>query len=177
MRSTPARVVLALIAFALVAPGILHAAPQLGGADHSFVVLSGSMAPLLQPGDVIFVREVAPDSLMAGDVVTFRAHAASSTLITHRVIERLDEGGVVRYRTQGDANEDPDPFVVRQDMVVGAHLYTIPAWGLLIDAVRSTAGYVLFVLLPASAIILREMVKLYHELDALDRVKRQEARP
>jgi signal peptidase I len=88
------------------------------------------------------------------------------------VIEVLDDGGTIRYRTQGDANEDPDPFVVKQEMVVGKYSFQIPKWGLLIQAMRSKVGYVLLVLLPCSIILAREFVSLYKQLDERDRAKR-----
>lgn len=170
--SKPAKLLATLAALVVIAPGVVYALPQVAGADDAFVVLSGSMVPFFDPGDVIFVDEVDPASLEVGDVVTFRARPGSSTLITHRVIEVIDAGGTVRYRTQGDANEDPDPFIVTQEMVVGKYDFQLPKWGLLVKAIRSKAGYFLLVLLPASLVIGREFVKLYKELDAMDRAKK-----
>jgi len=91
----------------------------------------------------------------------------------------LDAGGTVRYRTQGDANEDPDPFMVTQAMVVGKYQGQLPFWGLLLGILRSRAGYVLFILLPGGLIVLREFAKLYRELDAWDRARaaKKEGRP
>ncbi len=163
-----------LAAAAIVLPGLAYAFPAVVGSDGAFVVLSGSMVPFFEPGDVIFVEEVEPGSLQVGDVVTFRARPGSSTLITHRVIEVLDAGGTVRYRTQGDANEDPDPFVVTQAMVVGKYEFQVPWWGLLLKTLRTKVGYVLFILLPASLVLGREFVRLYRELDAWDRARKAE---
>lgn len=156
----------------VVVPGILYGFPQLTGSDHAFLVLSGSMVPAFDPGDVIFVSNVDADDVAVGDIITFRAKIGSSTLFTHRVIEVLEDGGRTRWRTQGDANEDPDPFVVHPEMLVGRYDFQIPYWGHLVNAIRSKAGYVLFILLPAAIVILREFVKLYHELDAADRARK-----
>lgn len=158
----------------MLLPAVAYMLPQVAGADDAFVVLSGSMEPMVSPGDVIFVEDVPADSLQVGDVVTFSIRPGSKTLITHRVIEVLDAGGKIRYRTQGDANEDPDPFIVTQEMVVGTYEFHIPYWGLLMNMLRTKVGYVLFVLLPCVILILREFVNLYRELDAMERAKKAE---
>lgn len=143
--------------------------PALAGADHAFIVLSGSMQPLLAPGDVVFVRDVDPATLRVGEAITFRAAPGSEMLITHRIIEVLDDGGRVRYRTQGDANEDPDPFVVHPAMVVGSYAFHLPWWGLAITAVRSGPMLLVVVVLPAIAV-------LAHEGRHLARLLAEEAR-
>lgn len=153
----------------VAAPGVLYLFPTLAGADHAFVVLSGSMAPELDPGDVVFVDAVDPLGLQVGDVVTYRAPHEPDVLVTHRVIEILTDGDRVRYRTQGDANEDPDPFVVHPEMVVGTHAWTLPSWGLLLLLPRTRIGYVLLVLLPGGLVLAREGVRLYRALDTRER--------
>lgn len=165
------RMAITILALLVALPGLLYVVPALAGADAAFVVLSGSMVPLFDPGDVIFVDEVPTDSLAVGDVVTFRIRPGSETLVTHRVLQVLDDGDAIRYRTQGDANEDPDPWVVKQEMVVGTYRFHIPYWGLLMTLIRSRTGYFLFVLIPCGLVILNETVKLYHALDEADRAR------
>lgn len=164
-----------LLVALVVVPGALYMVPSATGSDHAFLVLSGSMVPTFDPGDVIFVSEVAPEDVEVGDIITFRARVGSTTLFTHRVIEVLEDGGRLRWRTQGDANEDPDPFVIHPEMLVGEYDFQIPYWGHLVNAIRSKLGYVVFILLPAAIVIVREFVKLYRELDAADRAKKRAA--
>lgn len=130
------------------------------------------MVPTFEPGDVIFVSERDPETLRVGEIVTFRAKPGSSTLITHRVIEVLTDGDHPRYRTQGDANEDPDPFVVKPEMVVGTYDFQIPWWGYLVKILRSKAGYLGLILLPSLVLLATQMVALYKELDAWDRQRK-----
>lgn len=88
------------------------------------VVVSGSMRPNLEIGDVVLVNANKPMEISEGDVVAFRLE---NVVITHRVVE-IVEGG---FRTKGDGNREPDPFVVTDDMVVGKAVATIPRVGLL----------------------------------------------
>ena len=81
------------------------AVPQVVGADHSYVVLSPSMRPMLEPGDVTIVDDVDPATIAAGDVITFELGDESSRT-THRVVEVVEQDGERFFRTKGDANEE-----------------------------------------------------------------------
>ncbi len=86
------------------------------------VVLSGSMAPLIRPGDVILVGS-SSESAAPGDIITF--DDGSGGLVSHRLIEEVDEG----YRTKGDANPVADSAIVPRDRVVGVGQLLVPYVG------------------------------------------------
>lgn len=156
----------------VLVPGALYRVPALAGADEALVVLSGSMEPTLKRGDLIFIDHLPAASLAVGDIVTFRAKPGSPVLVTHRVVEVVEHRGERAYRTQGDANEDADAFVVTQQMVVGRETFHIPYWGLLATTLKTKLGYFALVVIPGAALIGREFVKLYRELDAASRAKK-----
>lgn len=160
----------ALLAVAVV-PIVLTAAPWTLGADDSYVVLTGSMEPSLEPGDIIFIDAKDARDIRVGDVITFRQTAAASAVVTHRVIEVIDDDMGLRFRTQGDANEDPDVFHVAADLVVGVHRFHVPAWGQLLILLHSRWGYLALIVAPGLVIVGREFVTLYRELDAWERAR------
>lgn len=86
------------------------------------VIISGpSMAPALQPGDVVFVdREVDWSDLHNGEVIVYTNPAAPDQLVTHRIKYVNDDGTLT---TQGDANAlmDSDPVTAEQ-------LFGQPRW-------------------------------------------------
>lgn len=93
-------------------------------------VLTGSMEPVISPGDMIVVRGVdSPADVRVGDVVTFQPVSNDPALITHRVVEkRFGSGSGVSFVTRGDANgADDDPIVF--DQVVGEYVYHVPFVG------------------------------------------------
>jgi signal peptidase len=69
------------------------------------LVSGSSMAPALNPGDIVVLRPVEPASIQVGDIIRV---VQAGTPILHRVIEIRDEGGIREYVTQGDANNVPD---------------------------------------------------------------------
>ncbi len=96
-------------------------------AGYRPVVLStGSMAPTAPAGSVLFARSTAPERIAVGDIVVMRR---GGTLVSHRVIERIDEQGTVLVRTQGDANVTPDatPYRVSGDHLVAR--WIVPGLG------------------------------------------------
>lgn len=90
------------------------------------VVASGSMRPALDVGDMAVIAEAEPGEIRIGDVIQYRRDGVT---ILHRVVEIVEEGGSMRLRTKGDANDAPDPYPVPQVQVTGRLILTIPGLG------------------------------------------------
>jgi signal peptidase I len=97
--------------------------PRLWGW-HPVVVTSGSMMPLIHPGDVV-VERPNPKTVAKDDVVTYR-QAGTKRLITHRVVDRDPTGD---YTIKGDANTQADPQPVPPGRVVGQVRMLVPLVG------------------------------------------------
>ncbi len=138
---------LILLALALAAPIVAYIQPNVAGADEARIVLSGSMEPTLEPGDVVFIQHATIDDVEIGDIITFRSHVGHETPYTHRVIDIThDERGTV-LTTQGDANAHPDPMYVNDDMLIGTLHFTIPKLGFLINGAQSQLTPLILVVL------------------------------
>ncbi len=136
-------VIVAVVMVVLVAlAGAVVVVPRVIGAVP-LTVLTGSMQPLLAPGDLVVVRPVAPEDLAIGDVVTFQPVSDDPTLVTHRItaIAHDDAGAVTAVTTRGDANgRDDDPLVPAQ--VKGRLVYSLPWVGHLTRPSRAGAAVV-----------------------------------
>jgi len=153
-----------VLLIALVAPFAVYAAPEIVGADESFVVLTASMTPDIAPGDVVIVAERDPAAIAVGDVITF-ARGTSDVPVTHRVIDVVDEGGVLAFETMGDANEGPDPGLVPAANLVGAVTLTIPYIGYVIQFAGTRVGFVTLVLLPFGLLAVTEIWSIVRDRD------------
>ena len=149
----------------VVAVFVVFAVPQAAGADHSYVVLSSSMAPAMEAGDAIIVAEVPPERIEEGDVITFEPPGGNgeggTDRVTHRVVEVVDRGDGLYFRTQGDANEEPDQALVPAANVVGRVSVHIPELGHVVLFASSDAGIVALVVVPAVLLGLDELYKLW----------------
>ncbi|MGA9746610.1 MAG: signal peptidase I [Nocardioides sp.] len=123
------RVLSALLLGTVVLAGVaLIGVPKATGS-HPLTVLSGSMEPTYDPGDVVVVRPTDADDLQIGDVVTFQPESGNPDLTTHRVVAVVltDQGRA--YTTQGDANDAVDPAPVMPAQVRGTVWYSVPLVG------------------------------------------------
>ena len=74
---------------------------------------TGSMAPMIKPGDLAVIKKTAVDDIRPGDVITFQAPIENRPIVTHRVVSVTHNGGVITIQTKGDANQSPDPWTVQ----------------------------------------------------------------
>lgn len=81
------------------------------GQWHATPVLSGSMRPGLQPGDVVLTQRVPITDLQVRDVVVFHPPAAGERLTVHRIVKLTVKAGTTSITTWGDANPVADPGV------------------------------------------------------------------
>jgi len=139
-----------LVLLAAVVPFVVFAVPQVVGADHGFVVLSGSMEPELSPGDVVIVDASVP--VRTGDIITYAAGDGAPT--THRVVGVTDG----RYETKGDANENVDAGTVGPESVLGRVVLVIPLIGHVILWANTPMGYVALVVVPLGLLAVSELV-------------------
>src|SRR6478735_3513033 len=96
---------LAIVAFAGLAVG-----PHVFGY-RTLTMLTGSMSPKIDPGDVTIVTPLDVRDVATGMVVTYHIPVADHSLITHRVISvTRGADGSVTIQTKGDANAAADPW-------------------------------------------------------------------
>lgn len=161
------RVALKLGFVAIVLLFVVYAAPQMAGAEQSYVVTSGSMEPVLSPGDVIIVYDTSAENIQEGDIITFVEEGDKT--VTHRVVGTVEEGDRVLFETQGDSNDEVDPAPVRPGNIVGevptfvlpvlnqpAALH-IPLMGHIIGFAGTDYGYVLMVGVPVALLLINEV--------------------
>ncbi|WP_165399855.1 signal peptidase I [Xylanimonas ulmi] len=123
-------------------------------AGSGLTILSGSMRPAIDPGDVVAIRGIKPHqvcdgTVKVGDIVTFMPDPEDATLVTHRLVairhDDLDPDGYedttyegCSFVTRGDANTAEDRALPARAMK-GVVMYTVPKVGYAINAVRRVA--------------------------------------
>ena len=121
-----------------------------------FIVLSNSMKPEINSGDIALVREVAVDSLKQGDIIAFKER---DSVITHRIVKITEVDGARQFITRGDDNTADDAAAVKEEMVEGLYLLHIPKLGNGALFMQSPTGMILFVALPLILFILYDILR------------------
>jgi signal peptidase I len=128
-------VVVAVVAFAGLAVG-----PHVLGY-RTMTMLTASMAPSIDPGDVTVVTPLAVSDVTEGMVITYHIPIGEHQLITHRVVS-VEHGadGSVTVQTKGDNNEAVDPWSATLEGDTAYQVRAvIPEIGHVIHALRTPA--------------------------------------
>ena len=124
---------LAVLAFLVLAVG-----PHLLGY-RTLTMLTASMSPEIDPGDVTIVTPIAISEVTEGMVITYHPPNEDHSLVTHRVISvTTAPDGTVSVQTKGDANAAADPWTatLKGDTAYQVRA-VIPELGHLIEALRA----------------------------------------
>lgn len=121
--------------------------PRLLGYDI-FSVVSGSMAPEIPVGSVVYVERVAPEDVKAGDVIAFWR---DGSVVTHRVVENRFVVG--EYITKGDANEAEDINPTQYADLVGRVKFHFPMLGQAMTLLASRVGKAYLLCLAACGVM------------------------
>lgn len=97
--------------------------------SRPLTVLTGSMQPAFDPGDVVIVKPTDAENLQIGDVITFQAESGNPELTTHRITGVVLTGEGRQYVTRGDANGADDPMPIKPEQVRGEVWYSVPYVG------------------------------------------------
>lgn len=129
--------VLGFVALSLGTLVLLGVGPRTGRYQVA-TVLSASMRPTIPEGSMVLITPMAARGVRVGDVVTYQIPVEDRRVVTHRVVEILESGDHPVIRTQGDANNAPDPWTAR---MAGGPLWKVradvPRFGSAVNALRN----------------------------------------
>ena len=140
--------------------------PSVGGY-LPLIVLTDSMYPVIESGDLIICHTAEPEEIEVGDVIAFFDPAGNgSTIVSHRVLEVTEQNGQIAWRTKGDSNNTEDRMLVPADKLVATYEDTrIPGFGNVALFMQTTPGLIVCVVLPMLLLIGYDMIrrKLYEK--------------
>lgn len=134
--SAAVRIITTTVLIAAVAVfAFLAVGPRFLGYQTS-TMLTGSMAPLINPGDVVVSTKTPTAELKIGDIITYNIPVQDHRVETHRIATLTrNAGGTTTVTTKGDANNGPDPWsAVLTDNYVYTTTAVIPHLG---DGIRA----------------------------------------
>lgn len=103
-------------------------------------VISGSMEPTIDVGDLIIVN-TKYDELKENDIITF--YDEKGSFVTHRIIEIKDG----EYITKGDNNNSEDQGTINKDDIVAKYVTRLNGMGKLMASFQSPITMVLILVI------------------------------
>lgn len=106
---------------------------------RAYMVMTGSMEPNYNIGDIIVTKEIPQKNIKIGDVINYLSENGKDT-VTHRVTDIIEKDGKTAYKTKGDNNNSEDVGLVESDRVKGVLLFKISKLGAIITKVLTGTG-------------------------------------
>ncbi|MBA7701120.1 hypothetical protein ES703_109851 [subsurface metagenome] len=151
----PLKTFLGWLLFVILAIGMAGFGSLFLSPDYNiYLVRSDSMKPAINAGDMIITAPVN-GQVRPGDIVTYER---VNELVTHRVVS-IDGDKLV---TKGDALQHSDPWSVTLSDVKGSYLFRLPYVGYLSNFIKTRLGWLLVIILPATALVaflIKDIVK------------------
>lgn len=126
----------------------------------AYIVNSDSMAATdFYAGDLILVKEVDPNTLEVGDIITFLSQDPDSfgEVITHKIrAKTTDENGNAGFITYGTTTGVDDETVVTFLYILGKYEFHIPKLGAFFNFLKTPQGYIICIFVPFMLLILRQ---------------------
>ena len=125
------------------------------------IVLTDSMYPVIQSGDLIICSTAQPEESEAGDVIAFFDPAGNgTTIVTHRVLEVTERDGQTAWRTKGDNNHTEDRLLVTGDKLVAVYEGTrLAGFGNVALFMQTTPGLIVCVVCPILLLVGYDMIR------------------
>ncbi len=125
------------------------------------IVLSGSMEPEIDEGEIVFCTPIEPEEVREGMIISFfDPLSTTGAIVTHKVKAVIDDGdGTRSFKTYGINNNADDPIDIPEEKLVGRYRFGIPLAGYVAMFMQSTAGLVVCVAVPLVLFIGYDMLR------------------
>lgn len=140
-----------------------------------FNVVTESMEPKYNIGDVLLSKEVDPSSIKVGDAISYRGRTGDvyGKIITHQVISiEQNTRGEYLFRARGLQNIIEDPTIY-EDQLIGVVKYKIKTLSLLYTIISTQVGFYLCIIVPLVGVIGYEIAITLFNIEERKRSKRE----
>ena len=141
-----------------------------------FTVVSGSMKPEYEIGDVLISKVVDPEDVKVGDTISYLGNQGdfANKVITHQVVEiEQDVDGNYYFHTKGLANLIEDP-IVSEEQLYGVVIYRSVILSFIYKIISNTVGLFIFIVIPLLYLIGSEILSVMLEKEDRRRNKIKE---
>lgn len=133
--------------------------PSIGGT-LPLIVLTDSMLPEIESGDLIICKTAEAEEIKVKDVISFFDPAGNGTsVVTHRVIEIVKKDGEIYFRTRGDNNNTEDRELVPAENLIGVYQMRIAGAGNVAMFMQTTTGLIICVVLPIILLVGYDVIR------------------
>lgn len=138
-----------------------------------FTVVTGSMEPKYNVGDVLIAKEKASSEIKIGDAISYLGTKGNikDKVVTHEVVDiTFNEKGEYLFHSKGLVNLVEDP-VVHESQLYGVVIYKSKVLSFIYRIIGTSTGMFLFIVVPILYIVISEFVTILIEKEEKRRSK------
>lgn len=131
------------------------------GGFRIFNIVTGSMVPKYEVGDVLLSKTIAPSEIKKGDDITYMGKEGTfaGKIVTHQVIDIEEENGTYKFHTKGLANDEEDP-IIGQEQIIGKVIYKVQTLSYISKTINNLYSLYFIIFIPVGIIIFIEIRRI-----------------
>ena len=135
------------------------------GGISIYTIISGSMVPEYEIGDMIVAKNASKEDLKVGDDVVYMGSSGdfNGKIVTHRIISMSEK----ELRTKGIANDIADPSI-RYEQVYGKVIYKTLLLSALSKLSNNSVVFFIAIFVPFTIIIFYDILGIMKDKKALE---------
>lgn len=133
------------------------------GGYSIFTIITESMVPKYQVGDMLLAKDISTDDIKVGDDLVYigKSGTFEGKIVTHQVVSIEKENGKKIFHTKGIANTIEDPEV-SEEQIYGVVSCKLVILSLLSKVVNNIYGFYFIVFIPFAVMIFLEIIDIIH---------------
>lgn len=128
------------------------------GGFRIFNIVTKSMVPKYEVGDILVSKSIEPKDIKVGDDVVYQGKEGSfaGKIVTHQVVNIEEENGSYKFHTKGLANTEEDPLV-SQEQIAGKVVYKIKTISFISKIINNLYSFYFVIFIPMALLIFIEI--------------------
>lgn len=135
------------------------------GGFRMFNILTGSMEPEYNIGDVLISKTVNPEDIEIGDDLVYKGEEKpfKDLIVTHRVVDlNKEEDGTYSFITRGIANDVDDP-IITESQIYGKIIYKVRSFSILSKAINNMYVFFFVIFIPIAILVAIKVIQVKNE--------------
>ena len=139
------------------------------GGIRIFNIVTESMFPEYQIGDVLISKKIEPSKIKVGDDLVYLGteQGFAGRVVTHRVVDIEESDGKYRFHTKGLANEVEDP-AVQENQIYRIVIYKTYILSFITKIINNIYEFYFLIFIPLTILIIVKFVKIRNEKEKDD---------
>lgn len=145
------------------------------GGYRVFTIVSESMVPKYNIGDILLVKETKSSKIKVGDDLCYMGNKDdfAGKVVTHQVKEIKEENGKYSFITEGIANLMPDPQV-EESQIYGVVIYKTLILSFLNKCLQNKFIFFLVIFVPLFGYAIMKIIKAINDVTEDDENEKEE---